>query len=92
MHILIEINDITADDKATALPPLFVASVYRVFPMGNSLSAETGNGEYARHVVNGPAADTPDLAYAGVKKYADKYINEGLHVMAVFPDAEKGLA
>ena len=35
MYILIEVNDITADDKATALPPLFVASVYRVFPMGN---------------------------------------------------------
>lgn len=81
MHILIEINDITADDKATALPPLYVASVYRVFPMGN--------GEDEMHVVNGPAADTPDKAYAGVKKYADAYVNEGLHVMTVFPDAEK---
>ena len=60
MHILIEINDITADDKATALPPLYVASVYRVFPLGN--------GEDTMHVVNGPAADTPDKAYAGVKK------------------------
>lgn len=84
MHILIEIQDITADDKATALPPLFVASVSRVFPMGN--------GEDKMHVVNGPAADTPDLAYAGVKKYADAYVNEGLHVMAVFPDAEKEAA
>lgn len=81
MHILIEINDITADDKATALPPLFVASVYRVFPMGNK--------EERTHVISGPAADTPDKAYTGVKKYADMYINEGLHVMTVFPNAEK---
>lgn len=79
--ILAEVVDITADDKAKTMPSLFVGSIYRVFP----------NGE-RQHVISGPAAYTPELAYADVKKYADMYSNEGLHVMTVFPNAEKEAA
>lgn len=47
MHILVEINDITADDKATALPPLFVASMYETLP-----------NHTRRHLLSFPAENT----------------------------------